>query len=324
MNPPLVTIGVTTFNAAASVRRALESAVAQDHPAIEIVVVDDASSDDTVRIVREFAAFSPRPPLRLFTLTLNEGVSAARNRIVAEAAGEFIAFFDDDDTSAPDRISRQLARLLDYEATFAKGAPVICHTAREQIYPDGARRIEATMGDAVGKPAPAGMAVVRRVLTGAPLPNGYGSCATCSQLARTVTYRHLGGFDTTFRRGEDTDLAVRLAAAGGHFVGIGEPLVTQLMTGTSDKSLADEQLAGLRLVDKHRRMFGSDAEYRFCRNWIKLKFALLGGKYLVASSRLVVLALRNPLQTLGRARLASRNLAGNRMLARFLRGATHA
>ena len=66
----------------------------------------------------------------------------------------------------------------------SEGAPVICHTARKLIYPSGEARLEQTMGHIEGKPAPAGLAVARRILLGEPLEDGYGATETAT---KTVT-----------------------------------------------------------------------------------------------------------------------------------------
>lgn len=315
--PPLVTIGITAFNARDSVGRAVASALAQDWRPLDIVVVDDASTDGTWDLVLALAA--PHPEIRAFRQNTNQGVGAARNRVVAEARGDFIAFFDDDDESAPDRVRRQHERIAQYEAQFARGAPVACHTARRQVAPDGGQRVEPTMGVRLNVLAPNGAAVARRILMGAPLDDGYGALATCSQMARTTTYRQLGGFDAGFRRVEDTDFCVRLALAGGHFVGLAEPLVTQTLTRTSDKSLAGELTYKLRLVDKHRGEFDNPGHYRYCREWLIAKHHWLAGHRLRFSAYMAKAAITHPLHTWQRLRLALPTLAGNRAFSRFHR-----
>jgi GT2 family glycosyltransferase len=102
-----------------------------------------------------------------------------------------------------------------------------------------------------------------RILLGSPLPDGLGECATCSQMARLETYRQLGGFDSSLRRTEDTDFNIRLAQAGGHFVGLAQPLVDQYMTKTFDKSLADEHHYNIILLAKHKNLLKNPAQYEF-------------------------------------------------------------
>jgi glycosyltransferase involved in cell wall biosynthesis len=310
----LVTIGITAYNAAGTVERALRSALTQTWRPIEVVAVDDCSTDGTRDILDRLAG--QHPELRVFGNAINGGVAVSRNRILAEARGEFVAFFDDDDESLPERIALQWARIVDYEREFASGARVICHTARRVIYL-GSESIEPTMGQNEGRPAPAGLAVARRILLGAYLEDGYGACPTCSQMARLSTYRALGGFDPKLRRGEDTDLNIRLAEAGGHFVGIGRPLVVQTMTRTSEKNLAEEYRNMLLLMEKHRAIMDREGQYIFCRRWIGVKQAWLEGRHMAFALSLSSLAVCHPILTGRRLVLALPNIGLNRAFSRF-------
>ncbi|HEY6476203.1 MAG TPA: glycosyltransferase, partial [Polyangia bacterium] len=86
---------------------ALDSVLAQTHPAADIVVVDDGSRDRTARVA---AAYAPR--VRCLSVA-GRGIGAARNRGVAEVGGELIAFLDGDDSWPPDRLERQLSAFAD-------------------------------------------------------------------------------------------------------------------------------------------------------------------------------------------------------------------
>ena len=315
MAQPLVTIGLTCFNAADTVECALNSALAQTWRPIEIVAVDDCSTDSTREILDRLA--EKHTELRVFSNIANEGVAVSRNHILKEARGEFVAFFDDDDESLPVRVIKQYERIISYEREFADGAPVICHTARKVIYPDGKARIEQTMGQSVGKLAPYGDAVARRILLGAPLEDGYGACPTCSQMARKSTYVSVGGFDPVFRRSEDTEFNIRLALSGGHFVGIEQPLVNQTMTQTSEKSLDDEHRYLLLMLDKHQLLMRKAGQYEYCLQWVDAKQALLKGQYFKLLGKLVLLFLRHPVLTCRRIALAMPNLGLNRAYSRF-------
>jgi glycosyltransferase involved in cell wall biosynthesis len=314
---PLVTLGLITFNAADSAARALASLQAQEGIEFEIVVVDDASSDETVAILRRSAEIDAR--IRVLTSDSNGGAAAARNRVIAEAKGEFIVFFDDDDVSAPSRAVAQVERIIEVERLV--GGEVVCHTARRQIYPDGSERIERTMGQDSGGPIPGGIGVARRILMGEPMDGAYGAVATCSQAARTALYRRLGGFDTAFRRSQDTEFAVRAARAGAFFAGIAEPLVTQTMTLTSDKSLGKERVFKRMLLQKHADLFDSPAHLRFCLDWTEAKGDWLVRDWPRFGGRMAKLAFTHPLRVMQRARLALPNLAGNASFSRFHRKA---
>lgn len=309
----LVTLGITAFNAEQTIADAVRSALAQSWRPIEIIVVDDASTDRTPEILTALAA--GQTGIRIIRQETNKGVGAARNRIVDDAQGAFIAFFDDDDKSHPERVARQIDRILKYERDFAGGAPVICHAARRQTFPDGGVHLVPTMGCNEGTPAPAGPPVAERILLGTPLENAYGACATCSQLARRETYRRLGGFDAAFRRSEDTEFNVRLALAGGHFVGIADPLVDQVMTPASEKSMAEEQRYAGLLLEKHRAVAEAAGGYTFARRWLDLRAAWQGRHRLRAAVLGARLMLRHPRRSLTRLSVALPGLRLNRRQA---------
>lgn len=314
-NRPLITIGVTAFNAVATIKRAVISALAQTWRPIEMVVVDDASEDSTSAILAKLQGdFSE---IRVLYNHSNLGVAASRNRILDAARGDLVAFFDDDDESLPDRVISQYQRITEYERAYGSDLLVVCHTARVQIYPGGASRRLGAMGEHLDQPAPHGLPVANRILCGTPLANGYGAVATCSQMARLSVYRAVGGFDPEFRRSEDTEFAVRLAKAGGHFLGVAEPMVVQEMTPTSDKTLAEERVMMLRLLEKHRDVPDRYGEYEFCQRWLEAKYAYLQGDRPRFAGLMLRLAARHPLRSARRAGLSLPHVLHNRDTQRF-------
>jgi glycosyltransferase involved in cell wall biosynthesis len=314
---PLITIGITAFNCQASIKDAMRSALAQTWMPLEVIVVDDASTDRTVERALEVCLSDMR--VRVLRHDQNLGVAAARNTIIAAANGTFIAFFDDDDESDLDRLKQQWKRITGYERAFPGGASVICHTARLQYAPDGTERIEKTMGCNSGFMAPCGPAVAARILWGKRLDNGYGAVATCSQMARTLTYKSLGGFDPAFRRSEDTEFCVRAALAGAHFVGLGEPLVRQALTQRQDKTLTNELLYKRLLLDKYRQTAGSESRYHFSHRWLVLKTHWHRGDRMPLLKEAISLALRHPLLTAERLTQALPNFGWKRSVAHFQR-----
>ena len=113
MNKPLITIGITCFNAEKTIERALLSAINQDWPNFEIVVVDDASTDSSKIILKQYELKVKK--ISIIYQKQNKGCANARNLIISQAKGEFIAFFDDDDFSRFDRIRLQYEHLVNYE-----------------------------------------------------------------------------------------------------------------------------------------------------------------------------------------------------------------
>jgi glycosyltransferase involved in cell wall biosynthesis len=99
----LVSIIVPCFNAAATIGATIEGALSEAENTREIVIVDDGSTDESLEIARSF-----EPCVRVLTGP-NRGASAARNRGIAETAGEWIVFLDADDLIAPGTLQQRLA-----------------------------------------------------------------------------------------------------------------------------------------------------------------------------------------------------------------------
>lgn len=315
---PLITIGITSYNAEKTIDRAFQSALGQTWRPIEIVLVDDASSDDTKGIVSRMVA--NHPEARLIAFKENRGVAAARNAILGAAQGEFVAFFDDDDESVPERLGRQYERIVDYERAWNTHM-VICHSTRQQYWPDGSARIEPTMGCEVGVAAPSGHRVAERILIGRPSPGVFGSCATCSQMARLSVYKRAGGFHELLRRGEDTDLNIRLAQLGTHFVGVYEPLVIQHMNLTGDKDPETERRNQLALLNHHRAFLEEMGWYRFCVDWLDMKYDYLMARRARSLYKAIKLVISCPAKTMQRALWVWPNIQFNRSMQAFYKSA---
>jgi len=106
---PLVTVIVPAWNAERTLEETLRSVAAQTYRNLEILIVDDGSTDTTANIAADFCAREPRA--RLIS-TENGGVAAARNHAIAEASGDWIAPIDADDLWHPTKIEKQVAAAL--------------------------------------------------------------------------------------------------------------------------------------------------------------------------------------------------------------------
>ncbi len=104
----LVSVIVPAYNAAATIGEALESALAQTYPDLEVITVDDGSTDATADIVTSFAARDPR--VRLLRQA-NAGVAVARNLAIAHARGAYVAPLDADDLWHPEKLALQVAAM---------------------------------------------------------------------------------------------------------------------------------------------------------------------------------------------------------------------
>ena len=100
---PLITVVIGVYNAERYLAEAIESVLAQTHPRIELIVVDDGSTDESGRIAEAYG-----DPVRCIRQE-NGGMAAARNRAIPEARGSYFSFLDADDRFPPDKLRSQLA-----------------------------------------------------------------------------------------------------------------------------------------------------------------------------------------------------------------------
>src|SRR5690606_34276938 len=103
---PLVSICIPTYNGEAFIAEALESAIQQSYPNLEIVVSDDASQDGTLALVERFKA---RTPIPIYVYKHEpQGIGANWNYCVTKAKGAYIKFLFQDDVLEPDCISKMM------------------------------------------------------------------------------------------------------------------------------------------------------------------------------------------------------------------------
>lgn len=127
---PLVSVVIPAHNAGRWLAETIGSVLAQSFDDLELIVVDDASSDDTAAVAR--AAADSR--LRLIQNPGNLGVSATRNNGLAAARGEFVAFLDADDLCLPHRLERQVRFLKENPEVGLVGSWLKTFGAREEIW----------------------------------------------------------------------------------------------------------------------------------------------------------------------------------------------
>ena len=112
-----VTIGIPVYNARQYVRQTLDCVLAQTLDSIEILVLDDCSTDDSMDIVREYQQTRPRgKDIRIVSQEFNKGIGAARNRILSEAKGRYLYFMDADDLITPTTVSLLLKTAKEHKA----------------------------------------------------------------------------------------------------------------------------------------------------------------------------------------------------------------
>jgi glycosyltransferase involved in cell wall biosynthesis len=292
---PLITIGITCFNAEATIERAISSGLAQDWLNFEVLVVDDGSTDSSLSIINRYAEIDSR--VRVIRHQVNSGCAAARNTLVFQAQGHFLAFFDDDDVSRSDRLRLQYERIVTYERET--GAQMVaCYASGERIYPNGYKMPIYAVGSEGFSPVGTLMGDYllfnkrrRNIFYGAGTP-------TCSLMARKKVFQTLGNFDAEMRRQEDADFAIRLGFEGGHFIGIPERVLTQYATTRSQKSALIEFESFIQLLDKNADYLRRQKSYGYMRLWSEMRFRHFAGQDLRAIFVLVRLMIFNPVRTL--------------------------
>ena len=197
---PVVSVILPTFNRADRLKEALGSVFGQTYRDFEVIVIDDGSTDDTIRTVRTFG-----DRIRCIRQE-NRGPAAARNAGVAVARGKYIAFLDDDDIWYP--------RKLELQAPILDGDPNIALVCGAGYAVHGEKR--TPLAWVLPSFAPSPSQVVQWFLAG----NFIGMC---SVLVRAATLRSNGVFEGRHSPCEDTDMWLRLASRGYRFAYLSEP-----------------------------------------------------------------------------------------------------
>jgi len=297
MGIPFVTVGLTCFNAENTIGRAIDSALVQDWPNLEVVIVDDCSSDGSVSVIKDSIAGNEKR-VRLIQHEKNKGPASARNTLLQYARGEFIVFFDDDDESLACRVSQQLEKLTDYEARTGMRL-VACYASGIRRYPNGYIKDLPAIGSR-GEEVPKGSDVADYLLLYRKRSGWfYGSgVPACALMARISVFGDVGGFDANLRRVEDADFAIRLALKGGHFIGTKEPLFVQYSTNALDKSPEKNLEAEQKVVEKNKAYLRSIGRYYYAMHWPKLRYWHFKRQYGRFALELMGLFVRNPIAVL--------------------------
>ncbi|TIM26974.1 MAG: glycosyltransferase [Mesorhizobium sp.] len=188
---PLVSIIIPCYNGEAYIRDAIDSALTQSYPHVEIVVVDDGSTDQSGSIIHSYAD-------RLIGIRhSNQGLPRSRNAGVARSRGEYLLFLDCDDLIAPDTVAALLAAVKEGPDTVA------CCKWRTLVQKNGAWIAEASE---VPFPLPHPDPLAGWLL-GQWIP-------CCSFLWPRKLFNRLGGFDGELTTNEDGDLMYRALLRG--------------------------------------------------------------------------------------------------------------
>jgi glycosyltransferase involved in cell wall biosynthesis len=215
---PQVSVIIPTYNRGWILKEAIDSVLTQDYKDFELIVVDDGSTDNTSEILASYGN-----GIRVL-FQENKGVSAARNRGIAEASGQFIAFIDSDDLWLPQKLSTQVE--------FFNQTPdaLICQT--EEVWIRKGKRVNPKMRHK----KPSGMIFEPSLELCLVSPSAV--------MIRRVLFDRVGAFDVTLPACEDYDLWLRISCRFPVHL-IDTPLIIK-------RGGHNDQLSSMKGLDKFR------------------------------------------------------------------------
>jgi glycosyltransferase involved in cell wall biosynthesis len=222
---PLVSIVLSTNRGGPYLAEALDSVAAQTYPHWELTLIDNGSPEpDAIdRIAGQ------RPGVRVIHQR-DRGVSIARNVGIAASSGEFLAFLDDDDAWAPDRLERQVAALQ------AQPDAVACYSSLWYMAADGSRT---------------GSGNHQAAESSADILSGRRTPSIITMTIRRDALDRVGGFDPSLAWAEDHDLTYRLAYEGPFAFVDAELVGYRRHDSNVTNDIRASVLGARRVIDKH-------------------------------------------------------------------------
>jgi glycosyltransferase involved in cell wall biosynthesis len=246
---PEIAVIIPTYNRADTVVRAVASALAQTHQDVEVLVVDDGSSDNTLALLD---TISDRR-LRILHHAYNRGAAAARNTGIAGADSRYIAWLDSDDAWYPHKLEFQLDRLRSAPSAEA----VSCHAVQLHLLDHGV--------DCVRTPAHS-ECWQRGLLLNCDLSPG------STLLARRDAFEITGPLDETLPRFEDWDWLLRYASLGGSIALL--PAVLAEIWNRRGRLGRQHEHSARRFIAKHSELYaalpGPDRRQGLCDIWLQV------------------------------------------------------
>jgi glycosyltransferase involved in cell wall biosynthesis len=236
----LVTAAIPTYNRARYVVEAVESVLGQTHTEVDVVVVDDGSTDDTAE------RLAPYLDRIRYLRQDNAGRSAARNTAVAHAQGSLVAFCDSDDRWLPDKLERQIAALARRpEVGMAHGHVEVIDAGGSVLRSETAN-VQAIFSRAH-----------RRPVTYARYAHDC-RCFSSTIIARREVLERVGPYDTTLLL-DDYDLYLRISLEAEILFLDGPPL-TQYRHHPEQMTTYELTMGQIQTAEKHLRLLERRAE----------------------------------------------------------------
>lgn len=227
----LVSVIIPTYNRSTLLARAIRSVQRQTYPHLEILVVDDASIDNTPEVVKNF----DDPRIHYIRHNSNRGGSASRNTGIRAATGEYIAFLDDDDEWEPEKTEEQMKVIQDYDAVTCTSFP----TSSDISKLSSTKTVE-----------------LDELLQGKFTYGGTGVLMAKANVLKQIM------FDESLPRCQDWDLFIRIAM-NHKFAYLNKPLLrsgagTHLRITNSVLNVPISELEHqFRMIHKHKQLFGT-------------------------------------------------------------------
>ena len=255
-NTSLVTVIVPSYNSRAFVTAAVDSVLSQSYPNVELIVVDDGSTDDTKQVLENYG-----DKIRYLFKT-NGGVSLARNFGIEQARGEYVAFLDADDSWLPEKLEKQI------EAINSSPNAGAAHTS----FYLGNQNLEI-----VGKRKP--LRSIRNVLEDLFfVGNVIGTPS--SVVAKKSIFEEIGGFDPELSQCADWDMWIKLALKTD-FAFVDEPLIIYRQhDGNMSKNARLLETDSTLMFEKAFKLYDLPNEITARRNSVYGKnYTVLAGSY---------------------------------------------
>ena len=247
------------------------------------------------------SSFSPRPKVDstvLFFEPKNRGLPSSLNKIIKNANGSFICFFDGDDESLSKRISIQYKELINYKE-LNNLEKVVCYASTIRDYKNGYKKINRAIGSKSN--VPVGFDIIdfhfsknlkKEVFYGSGTP-------TCSLFIEKNVFDYLGYYDQNLLRTEDCDLAIRLGEYGFHFIGCGEPLIKQFILPAQYKDGFSNYKSEIQLFEKYPN-YVNNKNLEFLKLWHLMKANYFSRNNILFVLNLINLSFKFPFKFIGR------------------------
>ena len=269
-----VSVVIPTHNRSGLLAMTLHSVLRQRDVELEVIVVDEASTDDTPDVLAGLGDAR----VRTVRHETPHGVSAARNRGAAEARGEWVAFTDDDDLWAPEKLARQIQAAAAADRNWSYAGSVNITDDLQIVY---------------GLPPPPPEEVVAALPHYNAIPGG-GS----NVVVRRETLLRAGPFDSRLRNTEDWEMWIRLAKAGPP-AWVRSPLLAYRVHPSNSSLDIAEIVRGTRLIEE---LHHTTADWGRLHRWLA-ESCLRTGQRRAALGQFARAAAR------GQARVAAHDLA---------------